>query len=195
MKSCKICNSSFKGHHLQLCCSDACKKTNEDRIKKEFYVRAVVPTLKGRKPKQTLEEKRAYEKEYNNSPERKLYMKEYRKPEERRVKERASGREYKKRNLDTQKNGHLKRGFGITLEDFNNMLESQNSVCAICNCPESKVFKKTGKIVDMCVDHCHKTGKVRGLLCWGCNTSLGKFKDSIENLQNAINYLKKHTNE
>ena len=56
-------------------------------------------------------------------------------------------------------------------------------ICRKCN-------KETGKLKRLAVDHCHETGKVRGLLCFHYNSSLGKFKDSIELLQNAIDYLK-----
>ena len=62
------------------------------------------------------------------------------------------------------------------------MLEKQNHVCAICGNKDNN--KK------LAVDHCHTTGVIRGLLCSACNTSLGKFKDSVELLQNAIQYLK-----
>lgn len=118
-------------------------------------------------------------------------MKEYRKPEFRKEKERASGRKWYQKNKKVEKNSHLKRKFGVTLEEYNIMYKNQNKACAICLKPETKIFSKTGKVCDLAVDHCHKTGKVRGLLCWNCNTSLGKFKDSVENLERAIKYLKK----
>jgi hypothetical protein len=187
---CKICNNEFEGHHKQLCCGKICSSLSIDRIKRKYYDEKVKPHQKGRTLK-TKEHFIQYEKEYNNRPERKAYMKEYRKPEERRIKERESGKQWHKRNPDIEKNGHLKRNFNITLDEYNKMLEDQNGVCSICKNQETKVFKKTGKVTDLCVDHCHTTGKVRGLLCWNCNTSLGKMKDSIEHLQNAIDYLKK----
>ena len=153
------------------------------------------PFLKGRPPKKTEEHFKEYEKMYNNTPERKAFMKQYRRRPEARIKENESSKRYRERNPEVAKNGHLKRNFGLSLEDYNKMLEEQNNVCAICKNPEVKIFKKTGKLVDFCVDHCHKTGKIRGLLCWNCNTSIGKFKDSIEILQNAIDYLKKNQDE
>lgn len=189
--SCKICDINFIGHHKQLCCSEECKKINSDRIKRKYYDRVVVPNLPGPRIKKTKEDYIEYHKEYRSAPERKKYMKEYRRREGSLIKERESGRAYKKRNPEVCKNGHLKRNFGISLETFNEMLTNQLGTCAICKKEEVKVFKKTGKVCDLCVDHCHTTGKVRGLLCWNCNTSLGKFKDSIEVLENAITYLKK----
>ena len=59
------------------------------------------------------------------------------------------------------------------------MYENQNGLCGICE----KYFEK------LHVDHCHTTNKIRGLLCNHCNLALGKFKDDIKRLSNAINYL------
>jgi hypothetical protein len=84
-------------------------------------------------------------------------------------------------------NYKLNKIFGITKDDYNTLLESQNGTCAICQQPETAV-NQWGTI-KLAVDHCHKTGKVRGLLCRNCNTSIGKLKESTEILQRAINYL------
>jgi hypothetical protein len=127
---------------------------------------------------------------FNNTPERKAYMKNYRNLPGVKERERESGKRYYLKNRNVEKNGHLKRTFNITLEQYNKMLSVQNNVCAICKKPETKVFKKTGKVNDLAVDHCHSSGNIRGLLCWRCNTAIGRFEDSIEILQNAIEYLK-----
>lgn len=78
---------------------------------------------------------------------------------------------------------NLFRKYGITKDQYNSMLAEQNGNCKICKTHYTK-FKR-----DLHVDHCHQTGKVRGLLCVCCNTGLGKFKDSIELLQQAITYI------
>lgn len=93
------------------------------------------------------------------------------------------------RNPDKYRDKDLQRHYGITLDEFNEMLEKQNGVCAICGNPETIVDKKTGNIRALAVDHCHKEGHVRALLCTGCNQGLGNFKDSIELLNKAITYL------
>lgn len=67
------------------------------------------------------------------------------------------------------------------------MLEGQNHVCAICSRPETR-----GKTKYLSVDHCHTTGKVRGLLCAKCNTVLGYMNDNPDYLTKAMEYLKKH---
>ena len=67
----------------------------------------------------------------------------------------------------------------LNIIEFNDLFKKQKGRCLICN--------SKGKLV---VDHCHKTNVVRGLLCLMCNHGLGRFKDNIVFLQNAINYLK-----
>jgi len=80
--------------------------------------------------------------------------------------------------------GHLKYKYGLTLEAYNIMLQAQNHRCKICGAEDSKVEGKR-----MFVDHCHTTGKIRGLLCHLCNSGLGLFRDSTELLTKAIGYL------
>jgi len=85
----------------------------------------------------------------------------------------------------------LKYRYGISLDDFNAMKQEQDGKCAICLTqleihPDSSV--RTKKVA---VDHCHETGKVRGLLCANCNTGLGMFKDNHALLQAASEYLLK----
>ena len=69
----------------------------------------------------------------------------------------------------------------MTYNEFKVMLKKQNNRCAICGKEETKRR--------MSVDHCHKTGRVRGLLCQLCNTSLGGFQDDVGRLKKAIKYL------
>lgn len=96
------------------------------------------------------------------------------------------------------------RSKGLTIDQYKQMFIDQNNLCAICNQPETRIFKyrdkeKGMKISKLCIDHCHKSElegimKVRGLLCHDCNTMLGKAKDNIQILQSAIDYLNKHQN-
>jgi hypothetical protein len=81
------------------------------------------------------------------------------------------------------RNTYLLSVYKISLEDYNNLLIEQNFSCVICKEHMSK-FKK-----NLSVDHDHKTGKVRGLLCEHCNHGLGKFKDDTNILKEAIKYL------
>lgn len=73
---------------------------------------------------------------------------------------------------------------GMGAEDLAALYDSENHSCAICGISEVDYGKY------LAIDHCHTSGKVRGLLCTGCNTGLGNFKDNPEFLAKAITYLK-----
>lgn len=88
--------------------------------------------------------------------------------------------------------GNLKRQYGISAEEYYEILKTQNYVCAICKHPERNLDKRTGQPRRLAVDHCHGSGKVRGLLCQRCNQGLGNFLDNEKSLQNAITYLRGH---
>jgi len=87
------------------------------------------------------------------------------------------------------KKSRLKTRYGLSVEDFERMKDSQKGVCAICKLPET--FKQN---FDLSVDHNHDTGQVRGLLCNRCNVSLGLMQENINFLENMIEYIKKYTN-
>jgi hypothetical protein len=70
--------------------------------------------------------------------------------------------------------------YKISRSELNEMIEKQNNLCKICLLPPLKILH---------IDHCHKTGLISGLLCHKCNAGLGMFKDSINNLNRAIEYL------
>ena len=96
-------------------------------------------------------------------------------------------RSHNYQGFTSHNDARLFREFGIRQSDYDLMLVSQKHSCAICSkhiSEEKRAFH---------VDHCHTTGKVRGLLCSNCNRALGYFKDSTHNLQQAITYLQRHT--
>ena len=80
--------------------------------------------------------------------------------------------------------GRVFRRYGLTRDDFWKLLEKQGGVCAICGTSEPGKGRTR-----MCVDHCHRTGKVRGLLCGSCNRSIGQLGDDPDILQRAADYL------
>lgn len=96
------------------------------------------------------------------------------------VKERVLAKSKARRRKD-----HVKKRFGLTLEDIARLQQAQNNQCAIC----LHRFIGTPHI-----DHCHSTDKVRGLLCGECNLGLGKFDDDPERLRRAATYLENETN-
>lgn len=89
------------------------------------------------------------------------------------------------KNKDIIKDKYLKRNFNISLGDLNEILKKQDYKCRICK--ESFGLMNPKNIH---VDHCHEKGNVRGVLCFHCNTGLGHFKDRIEILNEAKEYLK-----
>lgn len=113
------------------------------------------------------------------------------KDELREYKRKYQKRNYSYDNRDREKlrRYRLGRKFGITPEQYNEMLIKQNGVCAICLKPEIRCVK--GRISNLAIDHNHITGKIRGLLCYSCNIGLGMFKDNSQTLRNAILYLEK----
>jgi hypothetical protein len=77
----------------------------------------------------------------------------------------------------------LQRHFNLTLEDYDAILQHQGGCCFICGNPPKEDGRR------LAVDHDHKTGLVRGLLCWGCNAALGKFRDDPERIMRAAQYV------
>lgn len=90
----------------------------------------------------------------------------------------------KPENQKRLRNEMLRKAYGITLEDYNNLFEQQQGLCGICCQPQKSERNKS-----LAVDHNHETGKVRGLLCDRCNRGLGLLRDNKQILQQAIDYL------
>jgi hypothetical protein len=82
----------------------------------------------------------------------------------------------------------IRTKFGITSADYDEILKSQGNECAICGTTEFKYSRGRRPHID----HCHETGKVRGLLCGHCNLGIGQFFDNVSLLERAITYLKEH---
>jgi hypothetical protein len=127
-----------------------------------------------------------------NSEKIKEYNKTWRKNNSEKAKEwvmnnkdkrKIIDKNYKSNNKEKVISYKLKKNYGITLAQYNEMLTNQNNSCLICNTNQNELSKK------LVVDHDHLTGKVRGLLCDKCNRGLGHFNDNIETLIQAIKYL------
>jgi hypothetical protein len=78
----------------------------------------------------------------------------------------------------------IKRKYNLEWDEYLQIVEAQNGKCAICLIPFEKLKSRF-----VCIDHCHTTGKVRGVLCSNCNVGLGKFKDDKDTLLRAVAYL------
>ena len=107
----------------------------------------------------------------------------------------ARARAYRERNREQATNYQRERSLGITAIQTNNLLDRQGFQCAICGQPDGSGGMESRRLAS---DHCHYAGHVRGMLCTRCNIGLGYFRDlstkrdSITNLQNAIQYLLDH---
>lgn len=79
--------------------------------------------------------------------------------------------------------------YGLTLDQYEEMYEAQGGVCRICKKPET-CKGNNGEVKMLAIDHCHDTGKVRGLLCNNCNRAIGLLGDDVDTLLNAVEYLR-----
>ena len=145
------------------------------------------------------EERRRYAREYyaRNREKIRKQVKEARgtgdrlvlDPEERKRRRYEYNKKWKEKNpvkaRDHQRRSQLKRRYGITPEDVDALMEAQGGVCAIC-----KTDDPGGRGVFV-IDHCHDTGKVRGLLCNLCNKGLGCLGDTVDKLEAATDYLRR----
>ena len=84
----------------------------------------------------------------------------------------------------------LKANYDLTVEDFQNMFETQQRKCGICEVQLENIFEGI-EGVRPAVDHCHNTLKIRGLLCTECNSAIGKLRDNPDLLRKGIEWLEK----
>ena len=97
---------------------------------------------------------------------------------------RAYSRAQRLRDPDGGRRRSIKHKYGISLQEYDQLLDHQKGACAIC---------KTTPHTRLCIDHDHKTGRIRGLLCRKCNTAIGLLRESESNLLRAITYLRQET--
>jgi hypothetical protein len=116
----------------------------------------------------------------------KLERKHRAESEEERIKHRKEATEWRKNNPLKSKAIKIRK-YGITLEQFNELLEAQSGECAICGMSD-----RSNPVKFPLVDHCHTGNHVRGLLCSNCNHGLGHFKDSPALLRKAAKYVEKN---
>lgn len=120
----------------------------------------------------------------------KHYHKHYRKTKKYKTwltknteKHRARKKNWANKNRNKRRGYMFKFRYGISYEDYLKMSEKQNHLCYLCNKDSSDLGRP------LYVDHCHKTAKIRGLLCFHCNMALGHLKDDINLLKKALKYL------
>lgn len=167
--------------------SKICSKCSESKPRSEFnklrgkeraYCKVCHVASAAKWASDNKEKRRAYQRKWvaeNRDKAREYGRKTYsRMPEAAKEKKRA----YRKKR-------HLERKYGITQDEWQRMFDAQGGVCALCQVPG-----RTGKHGKLAVDHCHETGRVRGLLCTPCNVSIGILGETAERLQRVVSYLK-----
>lgn len=166
-KVCKTCNNTEKYVTSYGCvtCTLNRSNTNTDYIR--AYSKTDKAKQRSKKYMATYENKDAVNRKWRSKDATKSKVKQY----------------YKD-NTDMWSESSLKRLYGITLQDYNSLLLEQNNCCAIC---DKHKDEHNGKLH---VDHCHTTGRIRGILCHNCNTGLGHFKESEAIMIKAMRYLK-----
>lgn len=98
-----------------------------------------------------------------------------------------------------QRRSYLQRTYGVPLGQLEQLLNQQAGRCAICRrrwreCKQWKPAHYEGHFLEhLCIDHDHKTGHVRGLLCWGCNFAIGALEENIDRFNRAAAYMERGT--
>lgn len=164
------------------CCEDGCEREAVAKSRCTMHYKRLHysdPTKRA--------QRREYRREYNKKNAGMLREKHrrYYDTNQEVIAERKRSR--RKENPDasrTWKRRTRVKQYRLTLEEFDALLTGQGGVCAVCGNPP--------KLGNLHIDHCHETGRVRGLLCAGCNTSIGKLGDCAAGLRRAVAYLERH---
>lgn len=140
--------------------------------------------------KEQKERNRLYAQQYRKDHPEKIKRdnKQYRETHLEKMKkyDKQYREKYREKYWDKNKNRHLKRQHNITIEDYNKLFDQQKGRCGICRKHQSTLSRA------LCVDHDHKTNRIRGLLCDKCNRAIGIFHDNIGELMASVKYLKKY---
>lgn len=204
---CKDCQSAWRNTPEGKAKQAAYDATPERKTKKATYEKDPRRKANRSKNKQNPEYKER-QKEYRSrpeikariakravaylaSPEGRAKRKEYVNSPKQKAKRVISSAIYRAKPETKRRNSAYKKMIrhNLTQEGYNALFAAQNGVCAICKKPEVAV--RRGKVLPLHIDHDHATGEVRGLLCFSCNVGLGMFKDNLNNLYSAVNYMEK----
>lgn len=168
---------SLLGHRVK---SRSSRKTDRRRVTKEELAKRKLKNLTGSAVCMRCKKRK---------PKRQFYI-TFRKTLQRRTECNKCAnkrvRKWKRTHKYALRLHNAKYHYGLTQSEYRELYKKHRFRCAICN----KTAKENGK--RMAIDHDHKTGKVRGLLCWHCNCGLGSFHDNQKWLRNAIQYLQGH---
>ena len=99
---------------------------------------------------------------------------------------------YYQKNKEQHQNQRLRSIYGITLAIYERMFAAQGGKCAICNNSEVRTHSKTKQVMRLSVDHCHSSGKIRGLLCHRCNLFVGFLEEGDYYIE-ATHYIQAYS--
>jgi hypothetical protein len=173
---CRRCKRGVRGDCKKCHSKKSIINQKKNKVKRKEYLKKW-----HQENKEKVKQNRENYKDIKNKKRRDKYAND----EEYRNKRKLEARKWQQDNPKKRKNHRLKQ-YGITYEDFIELLDKAEHKCQICGYSD-----KSDKKMFPVVDHCHNTNIVRGILCSKCNMALGNFNDSIDNLKNAILYLKK----
>jgi hypothetical protein len=136
----------------------------------------------------TIEEKKQYRRQQylKHYEKEKLSSRKYREENKEKILKRQ--KEDHKKYPHKRKNSMLKYQYGITIDDYNKMFEKQKGKCDICERHQNDLTRT------LCVDHDHKTNKVRALLCVTCNTDVSVVENKLEEMLKYLNKYRKDVN-
>ena len=175
---CTRCARLFRAiRKSQLYCEDCAKVVKAEAARRSYWKHAEKRRAESRSERQRNREKwRDYQRAYNAANRDKLTQ---------------SARAHREKNRDRYFDRRLRRDYGITLDEYNRILQEQGGGCGICGVVEARSKSGNGRLH---VDHDHETGKTRGLLCDTCNRGIGQLGDDPERVKAAVRYLERTTN-
>ena len=137
---------------------------------------------------------RKYREDLEYREERKVQMRAYGRSEAGLASAARARERRPERYRHSAKNANLRRNYGIDIHDWERLWEAQGGICPICDKPLIRDGGTHGRD-STAVDHCHETGKVRGLLHMLCNVGIGQLGEDVDTFERAIRYIEKHRNE
>jgi len=198
-KKCKVCGivkcflDFTKSEKYRLNTCKKCSYENQKkRLKSPENIKKIEEKnkLTGNKSCITCNEIKDFSFYHKNPSMKKGISNECKKCSHKRLQEARAKTDYKERFKVYNRRSCLKSRYGIDDKDFDKMVKNQNNRCLICN--EEPKKEKAFQTWNLHVDHCHKTGKVRGLLCHLCNRGIGLFRERHDLLLKAFEYVKSH---
>lgn len=179
-----ICHPERKYHAKGMCrpCYiGSWKSNNKDRVKGSNA------KYRAKNQDSLLKKHRKYNSENRETIVEKSRQARLERPERIAENKHNSYRRHFDKNAKKSRQKKLKYNYGITIDEYNAMYEAQGGVCAICGNPNGEK--------NLCVDHDHNSGKIRGLLCTDCNVGIGRLRDNLSIIQKAFLYIEKHQQE